>query len=310
MVWLHFAAGFVMPAAQDCRHIDGRGGHVQMAGPPSRGSSKPALPQFDPAMFEAYANPASFEHTSLTITEYPNPILRAPNADVTEFDEKLASLCREFFSVMYGANGVGLAAPQVGLNLRLFVYNTDPTAPAPIRQLGEHVVINPTILEYSASTDTDIEGCLSSRSECCIGDICRATSLRVRYLDERGRVKQKRLRGFEARVFQHEYDHVEGVLHIDRQRPEDREKAQPYLDKLVEQHGPGGALVLSLAARARLQPPLALAQPVSQANARRGAVKITKKRKSADGQGAGGGGGGFGSGFGGAAATPKKKKPR
>ena len=102
----------------------------------------------------------------------------------------------------------------------------DPTAPPMLRKMAEVVVCNPKILEYSAATDIDIEGCLSSRSECCCGDIRRAKQIEVEYQDVRGRVKKKRLKGFEARVFQHEYDHVEGVLHIDRQSPADRAKIQ------------------------------------------------------------------------------------
>lgn len=227
---------------------------------PQRARSQPALidakrPGFEPEKFKTYANPDRFEGTSLTITEYPSPILRAKNADITEFDDALARLCSEFFSVMYGANGVGLAAPQVGLNLRLFVYNVDPTAPGALRKLGERIVVNPKIVEYSAATDIDIEGCLSSRSECCIGNICRASSLSVEYQDERGRLKKKRLRGFEARVFQHEMDHIAGVLHLDRQSDEDRAKIRPYLEVLEELHGPGAVCELAPESVTRLQPP-------------------------------------------------------
>ena len=239
----------------------------KMCEPPCRSSQpRPRLtdaprPRFDADMFNQFANPPTFEGTSLSIVEFPSCILREATKDVTKFDGQLAQLCTEFFSVMYGANGVGLAAPQVGLSQRLFVYNIDPTAPGALRKLGERVVINPKILEYSGATDVEVEGCLSSRSECCIGDICRAKSLRVEYQDERGRVKQKKLRGFEARVFQHEYDHLEGVLHIDRQSEADRAKNQPYLEKLIEQHGPGGMLEPLPDAAERMQPPLQPAMP-------------------------------------------------
>ena len=95
---------------------------------------------FNQEMFDYYANPSKFEGTELTITEYPSPTLRNPNKDITEFDDKLQQLAKEFFAVMYGANGVGLAAPQVGLNINMFVYNTDPTAPGALKRMGEHVV--------------------------------------------------------------------------------------------------------------------------------------------------------------------------
>ena len=249
---------------------------------------------FDETMFNHYANPGNVEGSSLgPITEYPNPILRASNAEVTEFDDKLVKLCDEFFAMMYAATGVGIAAPQVGLNIQLFVYNTDPTAPGALKKMGQRVVANPKILEYSQATDVEIEGCLSSRSECCRGNIRLSKEIRVecvsparpnpihrfapkrgslftcccaaardgRFQDERGRVKTKKLRGFEARVFQHEYDHLQGVLHIDRQSAADRLLIQPYLEKLVEIHGPGGVLEPKAEVLAGLQPPPGLAEP-------------------------------------------------
>jgi len=211
--------------------------------------------EFDSDKFEQYANPPKFDGTELEIVEFPNPILRAENAEIIDFDDKLCALCTEMFAVMYGAKGVGLAAPQVGLNLKLFVYNPEPSVPNEfMRKLGERVVANPKIIEYCQRTDVDIEGCLSSRAECCIGDVRRCSELRVEYQDERGAIKRKRLTGFEARVFQHEFDHVNGVLHIDRQAPADRRKIQPFLDVLIEQHGPGGALDLPAETLANLQP--------------------------------------------------------
>ena len=209
---------------------------------------------FDEEMFKHYANPEKFDGTDLTITEFPSRILRDPNRDIVDFDDKFQQLCKEMFAVMYGANGVGLAAPQVGLNLRLFVYNPDPGAPGALKQMGERVVANPKILEYCQPTDVEIEGCLSSRAECCRGDIKRCKQIDVEYQDERGRLKRKKLRGFEARVFQHEFDHIDGVLHIDRQSPTDRSKSQPFLDVLIEQHGPGGVLEPPPEKLASLQP--------------------------------------------------------
>ena len=102
----------------------------------------------------------------------------------------------------------------------------------------------------------EIEGCLSSRSECCRGFIRRAKEIEVEYQDVTGSPQKKTLTGFEARVFQHEYDHIQGVLHIDRQKPDDKSRSQPFLDALIEQHGPGGALDLDAAIAASLQPPL------------------------------------------------------
>jgi len=189
----------------------------------------------------------------MTITEYPNPVLRNRGADVVNFDEKLAKKCEEMIAIMYQAEGVGLAAPQVNMSLRLFVYNYlgDPK-----RKDLEKVVCNPEILEYLGAEDVMEEGCLSSRSECCCGLVCRATEIMVRYRDVRGALVRKKLRGFEARVFQHEFDHVEGILHLDRFSPEDREEIQPELDVMVAEYtGNDGILEITAGVRGALMPP-------------------------------------------------------
>lgn len=201
---------------------------------------------FDQKMFDYYANPETFKDTTLTVMEFPNPVLREVGKPVTDFDDKLAKLCEDMFTILYDSKGVGLSAPQVGLSLRVFVYNTDPSSP--LRKMREVAVINPKITDYceagelDAWTDVDIEGCLSSRAECCRGHVRRAKVIEVEYQDVQGRVRTKKLRGFEARVFQHEYDHINGILHIDRQSPADRALSQPFLDALAQQHGPGGVL--------------------------------------------------------------------
>ena len=157
---------------------------------PTRAVRAAVMQEFDEKMYDYYANPEAYEGTSLTVTEYPNPVLRAVGAEISEFDEKLNTLCEEMFTVMYESKGVGLAAPQVGLSLQLFVYNTDPSAP--MRKMREAVVINPKILDYREAvdldswTDVEIEGCLSSRAECCRGHIRRAKQIEVEYRDVRG----------------------------------------------------------------------------------------------------------------------------
>ena len=263
------------------------------------------LEGFDPEMFAKYANPPSFEGTGLQIVEFPSRILRDENAPIVDFDDKLNEICKEMFSVMYAASGVGLAAPQVGLNLKLFVYNTDPSAPGALRRMGEHAVINPKIVQYCQRTDTEIEGCLSSRAECCRGDICRASEIDVEYQDERGRVKRKKLRGFEARVFQHEFDHINGVLHIDRQSPSDRTRIQPFLDVLIEEHGPGGVFTPDPVVLASL-PPVVGAEP-EQPKAATAAKPAPVQKAAAAAANSNS------NGFGGGAKTnakPKKKKKR
>jgi len=185
-------------------------------------------------------NPTSFEGSDMTITEYPMPGLRRPNADIKDFDDNLRKTAKEMMSVMYQAKGVGLAAPQVNLGLRLFVYNPSGD---PKEKKFERVVCNPTIKEYSKETDVEEEGCLSSLSDDCFGCVCRACAIMVEYENELGQKTMRRLKGWEARVFQHEYDHIQGILHFDRFSPSDKEKNQSMLDKLVQDYDRSDAIL-------------------------------------------------------------------
>jgi len=108
---------------------------------------------------------------------------------------------------MVEAYGVGLAAPQVGVLLRLFVYDIGD---------GPHAVINPKILRASGE-ELGTEGCLSiPRLQ---GDVPRATKLTLSYVDENGRKRKETVEGFQARVFQHEIDHLYGILFTDKAEP-------------------------------------------------------------------------------------------
>ena len=129
--------------------------------------------------------------------------------------------------IMYEAKGVGLAAPQIGLNEDLFVYN-----PSDSKNM-ERVVCNPTITKYSEEVIVEEEGCLSLRSDECAGQVARSTWIETEYLNELGQKVRRRLNGFEARVFQHEYDHLKGILCYDRFPPEDREAVQKGIDNLL-----------------------------------------------------------------------------
>ena len=198
-------------------------------------------------------NPEAFEGSAMTITEYPMPVLRNPNANVTRFDDAFKQTCAEMMKIMYQADGVGLAATQVGIPERFFVYN--PSGNADLGIL-ERIVVNPRIFEYGRETVVEEEGCLSTRSEDCAGEVARAREIWAEYQTVDGAVKRLKLRDFEARVFQHEYDHIEGVLHVDRLDAADRAKAQPTLDAMVEAHGPGGVADLDPAKASALVPPV------------------------------------------------------
>ncbi|WIA31075.1 hypothetical protein OEZ86_001103 [Tetradesmus obliquus] len=164
----------------------------------------------------------------LQVIKYPDPRLRAPNARIGVFDDSLRELAKQMFEVMYQDDGVGLAAPQVGVNVRLMVFNETATPGSP----EETVLVNPVIIEKGRATDVDVEGCLSFPK--IYADVERATKIEVQYQDLDGTKQQMQLRDFVARVFQHEYDHLQGVLYHDRMKAAELEKVRPELLALEE----------------------------------------------------------------------------
>ncbi len=174
--------------------------------------------------------------------KYPHPSLRAANLEVPAGDlsgpgSEVSRLAREMFLVMYASRGVGLAAPQVGVNLRLMVYNESGD---PKDWMGETVMVNPRIVEYSDATDSEEEGCLSFPG--VRGDVERSKWIRVEALNLKGKKFKKKFKGWEARIFQHEYDHLDGRVFVDRMTPDVRRVAQPVLDGLIADFGEGGAI--------------------------------------------------------------------
>lgn len=115
----------------------------------------------------------------------------------------------EMVETMYLGHGVGLAAPQVGLQYPMFVM--DPSAGEESDKL--EIVMRPVILERQKETDEDVEGCLSLPG--ITGTVSRARRIAVRYSTPAGQTVERMLEGFAARVFQHEYDHLCGVLYVD-----------------------------------------------------------------------------------------------
>lgn len=186
-------------------------------------------------------DPGAVDGTDLRIVKYPHPALRADNAEITvdelkESDE-IKTLAKEMLKVMYAAEGVGLAAPQVGVNKRLMVYNPSGDSK---RWLEETILVNPQIVEYSDGKDTEIEGCLSFPD--MNGEVTRSKWIKVQAMNLKGKKMKKKFTGWEARIFQHEYDHLDGTVYIDRLSEDDRSTVQPRLDELVEDFGEGGAL--------------------------------------------------------------------
>jgi peptide deformylase len=149
------------------------------------------------------------------IRQYPDPVLRMQAKPVEEFDAELRRLIERMRILMVEANGVGLAATQVGILRRLFVFSR-----------GEDDVteiVNPQIVRRSDETETDDEGCLSLQG--VVAPVERAVGVRLEGQDESGTHVGYDLEGFPARTAQHELDHLDGVLILDRTTPEARREA-------------------------------------------------------------------------------------
>ncbi|CAI9758585.1 unnamed protein product [Fraxinus pennsylvanica] len=150
----------------------------------------------------------------LKVVEYPDPILRARNKRINTFDDSLKKLVDEMFDVMYSTDGIGLSAPQVGVNVQLMVFNPDGE-----RGEGEEIVlVNPRVNRYSRKLVLYNEGCLSFPG--IYADVERPDSLKVDAQDILGARFTVNLSGLPARVFQHEYDHLQGILFFDKMSDE------------------------------------------------------------------------------------------
>ena len=151
--------------------------------------------------------------TILDIVTFPEPSLRLKSKQVTKFDSELQTLIDNMFETMRAAPGVGLAAPQIGESLRLVVveYNDDEDENA---RPKKYVLINPEIIKRSEETVTDIEGCLSLPG--LAGKVERNQAVTIKAKNRFGKPLKIEAEDWLARIFQHEIDHLDGVLYIDR----------------------------------------------------------------------------------------------
>ena len=156
--------------------------------------------------------------TLLDIVTLPEKILRQKARPVTLFDEELQQLIDDMIETMRDAPGVGLAAPQIGRPLRLTVIETLPEVDEEGNEIEEsrelYVIANPEIVWTSRQMVDGIEGCLSIPGY--LGEVDRHQSIRVRAQDRHGKPIKLKVSGWTARIFQHEIDHLNGVLYIDR----------------------------------------------------------------------------------------------
>ena len=185
------------------------------------------------------------------ILEVPDPRLKTVSEPVTEFDDELNTLVSDMFDTMYAANGIGLAAIQVGVPKRLLVIDLQPedTEAEPEECDHDHggnghshvhyplkkeprVFVNPEILDPAKELMCYQEGCLSVPD--IFADVDRPASCRVRYQDLEGEVHEEDMEGLMATCIQHEMDHLEGVLFIDHLSRLKRNMALKKLKKLRE----------------------------------------------------------------------------
>ncbi len=143
--------------------------------------------------------------SSLPLVFEPNPLLHQQAAPVAELTPAIVQLVIDMKETMVKENGVGLAAPQIGHSVRIFVV---------AHKDGIKAFINPRITKKSWRTNVDEEGCLSIPG--VFGPVRRHNSVHVRYMDEHGEQRILKAAGFFARVIQHEYDHIEGVLFTEK----------------------------------------------------------------------------------------------
>lgn len=154
-----------------------------------------------------------------TIVTLPEPILRRKAKPVTQFDDNLQTLIDDMIETMRQAPGVGLAAPQVNIPERLIVVEygeeeEDENGDVIEKPKKLFAVINPEIIKFSKETELGVEGCLSIPG--LVGEVERYSEVQVKGLNRHGKPVKIKAEGWLARIFQHEIDHVNGVLFTDR----------------------------------------------------------------------------------------------
>lgn len=148
-----------------------------------------------------------------SIVAYGDPVLRAPTEEIKKDGPvDVKQLSSDMFETMHSASGVGLAAPQIGKSLRMFIVDTSPMEDEKYPNFKK-TFINPEILEESGEEWDYEEGCLSIPG--IREDVSRFDKLTIRYFDEEWKEHIERYEGIAARIIQHEYDHLEGVLFTD-----------------------------------------------------------------------------------------------
>ena len=176
----------------------------------------------------------------LPIVAYGDPILKKECEEIDEHYPNLKQLISDMFETMYKAKGVGLAAPQIGKNIRLFIVDGSPFAEdeededdprAEGIENFKKVFINPIIEEENGKDWPFQEGCLSIPK--IRENVSRKPDITVSFYDENWELKEESYSGYAARIFQHEYDHIEGILFTDYLSPLKRKLIQKKLNNIT-----------------------------------------------------------------------------
>ncbi len=166
----------------------------------------------------------------MEIVQYPHPALRFPACPVRRVDQAICELVREMTRLLLEHRGLGLAAPQVGYPYQIFLMRCDRERDDPG---AVQVIVNPILSDFRGSVEED-EGCLSFPG--LYQPIRRARSVRLRAFNLDGQEIDRTVSGLEARVVQHETDHLHGILFIDRMSDTARLASRDFLDDLVQRY--------------------------------------------------------------------------
>ena len=167
----------------------------------------------------------------LPIYAYGQPVLKRDGDEVSREYPELDKLIDDMFETMYNASGVGLAAPQVGLSLKLFVVDTIQVEKEETRGKGiKKVFLNAELLEETGDEWAYEEGCLSIPD--VRGEVDRLPVIRLRYQDEKFELHEETFEGINARVIQHEYDHTIGKLFIEKLGPVKKQLIKRKLENI------------------------------------------------------------------------------
>ncbi len=167
----------------------------------------------------------------LPVYAFGQPVLKKVAKDIDADYPELGQLIENMWETMYGAKGVGLAAPQIGLGIRLFLVDTAQTKEEDDENKGiKQVFINAQKIEEGGTPWSFEEGCLSIPD--INGDVERPAQIRLKYMDENFEEHEKIFTGMEARVIQHEYDHIDGILFLEHLKPIKRRLIKRRLENI------------------------------------------------------------------------------